>query len=204
MGLDERGRLMNQVAGILLVAATVFVVNLIPAFGPPTWAVLVFFELNHDMDMVPLVLGGAVAAAGGRFVLALMFQRLRGHTSARQRANLEAAGRVLSRNRKRSLAGLGLFALSPIPSAQLFEAAGLVGVALVPLTGAFFVGRLVSYSVYVGAAHAAADTSVGGLVLSAFASPWGVALQVALLAGLVGLTQIDWIHVQRPHEGKHQ
>lgn len=33
----------------LLVVATIFGVNLLPAFGPPTWAVLVFFRLNSDL-----------------------------------------------------------------------------------------------------------------------------------------------------------
>jgi hypothetical protein len=54
----------------LLVVGTIFGVNLLPAFGPPTWAVLVFFRLNSDLPAVPLVLVGALSAASGRFVLA--------------------------------------------------------------------------------------------------------------------------------------
>ena len=40
----------------LLVVATIFGVNLLPAFGPPTWAVLLFFRLDSDLPAVPLVL----------------------------------------------------------------------------------------------------------------------------------------------------
>ena len=40
-------------------------------------------------------------------------------------------------------------------SAQLFIAAGLLEVRLLPLTAAFFAGRLVSYSLYVGGASLA-------------------------------------------------
>jgi hypothetical protein len=87
------------------------------------------------------VLIGAAAAAAGRLVLALGFRRLRRHVSDRTRANLAAAGKVLTLDRKRSVAGLGLFALSLLPFAQLFEAAGLIGVALLPLTAAFFAAR---------------------------------------------------------------
>jgi uncharacterized membrane protein YdjX (TVP38/TMEM64 family) len=183
----------------LIVVAVVFGVNLLPAFGPPTWAVLVFYRLNVHLGVVPLVLIGAVAAAGGRLVLAVVSGWLRGHVSARQTANLAAAGKVLSRDRKRSFAGLALFALSPLPSAQLFEAAGLVGVALLPLTAAFFAGRLVSYALYVGGASAAAKTSTGKLVSSSFTSPWGIAIQVLLLLGLVGLTRIDWAGRHKRH-----
>ena len=181
-----------RVLSYLVVVGVVLGVNLLPAFGPPTWAVLVFFRLHDDLAIVPLVALGAIAAAGGRLLLALGTRRLREHIPAKQKNNLEAAGKVLRRDRKRSIAGLALFAISPVPSAQLFEAAGLMRVALVPLTAAFFAGRLVSYSLYVGGARAAESTSAGKLVKSSFTSPWGIALQVALLAALVGLTRVDW------------
>jgi uncharacterized membrane protein YdjX (TVP38/TMEM64 family) len=190
------GRLLDY----LVMFGVVFGVNLLPAFGPPTWALLVYFRLDQHLAVVPLVLLGAVAAAAGRVVLALAFRRLRSHISSRQTANLAAAGKVLTRDRKRSVAGLALFALSPVPSAQLFEAAGLIGVALRPLTAAFFAGRLVSYSLYVGGASAAAKTDAGRLVLSSFTSPWAVALEVLLLAGLVALTRIDWVALHTRHQ----
>lgn len=191
---------MSHPLAYLALLGVVFGVNLLPAFGPPTWAVLVFFRLTEHLAVVPLVLLGAIAAAAGRLLLALAFSRLKGRISAKQTANLTAAGRVLSRDRKRSVAGLGLFALSPVPSAQLFEAAGLIGVALVPLTAAFFVGRLVSYSLYVGGASAAAGTSAGHLVTSSFTSPWGIALQVVLLGAVFALTRVDWVARHHKHQ----
>jgi hypothetical protein len=48
----------------------VFDVNLLPAFGPPTWAVLVFFRLQSDLTAIPLVPIGALAAASGPLALA--------------------------------------------------------------------------------------------------------------------------------------
>ena len=39
---------------------TVLGVNLLPAFAPPTWAVLVFFRLQSGLNPVALVLEGAV------------------------------------------------------------------------------------------------------------------------------------------------
>ena len=46
-----------------MVAALVFVINLLPAFGPPTWSVLVYARLRWHLDPVALVLVGAGAAA---------------------------------------------------------------------------------------------------------------------------------------------
>jgi uncharacterized membrane protein YdjX (TVP38/TMEM64 family) len=182
---------MPTVSDWLLVLATIFGINLLPAFGPPTWAVLVFFRLNSDLPAVPLVLLGALAAASGRLVLAATTRRFRSRFSAERRENLEAAEEVLVGSRGKALAGLGLFALSPVPSAQLFVAAGLLTVPLVPLTAAFFVGRLVSYSIYVAAASAAKD-SLGSVLGDAFGSPLGIALQLVMLAGLVLLLRFDW------------
>ncbi|HET7508194.1 MAG TPA: hypothetical protein VFJ53_07525 [Solirubrobacterales bacterium] len=171
---------------LAIALAVVFAVNLLPAFGPPTWAVLVFFSLDFDLPAVPLVLGGALAAASGRFVLANGARRLRPRLSAARLARLDRAQAALGADRRRTAAGLGLFALSPVPSGQLFVAAGLMTVPLAPLTVAFFCGRLVSYSIYVGAASIA-EKSLGDIVLDALTSPLGMALQVAMLVGLAVL-----------------
>lgn len=163
--------------------AVVFAVNLLPAFGPPTWAVLVFFSLDFDLPAVPLIIGGALAAASGRYLLAHGARRLRPRFSPARLARLDSAEAALRHNRARSAAGLGLFALSPVPSGQLFVAAGLMTVPLLPLTAAFFAGRLVSYSIYVGVAHVA-ERSLGTLALDTLTSPLGMALQLAMLAAL--------------------
>lgn len=171
--------------------ALVFAINLLPAFGPPTGAVLVVLRLDSDIPAVPLVVGGALAAGSGRLLLALAARRLRGRLSPERREHIAAAQSALTDHRAKSLAGLGLFALSPIPSAQLFIAAGVMTVPLLPLTAAFFAGRLVSYSLYVGAAGAAKE-NVGDVVVDSLTSPLGIALQLLML-GLLGLLlKVDW------------
>lgn len=177
---------MSTLAQLALAIGVVFAINLLPAFGPPTWAVLVFFSLNFDLPAVPLVLGGAMAAALGRFLLAATTRRLRPRLSAARLEHLDRAQDAVSANRLRVAAGLGLFALSPLPSGQLFVAAGLMTVPLLPLTVAFFAGRLVSYSIYVAAATVA-ERNFGSVLLDALTSPLGVALQVAMLLGLAAL-----------------
>jgi hypothetical protein len=54
---------------LAIALGVVFLVNLLPAFGPPTWAVLVFFSIDYDLPAVPLVLGGALGGGGGRDTL---------------------------------------------------------------------------------------------------------------------------------------
>ena len=183
---------------LLIVTGVVFAVNLLPAFGPPTWAVLVVLKFNLDVSAVPLVLVGATAAAAGRFTLALGARACRGRLSAQRIANLDALREAAERNRTGSIAGLALFAVSPLPSAQLFIAAGITGVRLVPLTLAFFAGRLISYSLYVGAA-AATEKALGPVLVQTLTSPWAIAVQVVFLIGLVALVKIDWLKVLSRH-----
>lgn len=189
-----------MVVRYLVVVVAVFGINLMPAFGPPTWAVLVLFRLNWHLNPVALVLVGAVSAGAGRLALATATRMVRDRLPERYVGGLRAAGRYLTAHRGRTAAGLAVFAVSPVPSAQLFEAAGLLDVPLLPLTGAFFAGRLVSYSLYVGAAQVA-DRSFGTVFRSALTSPWGIALQVAMLVGVVLLARVDWTkHLPSPTE----
>lgn len=72
----------------VLAAAVVLAVNLLPAFGPPTWSVLVLFRLRSHLNPVALVIEGALAAGLGRFLLAEACRRLRGRLSDKHTANL--------------------------------------------------------------------------------------------------------------------
>jgi hypothetical protein len=108
-----------------------------------------------------------VAAAGlGRHLLANGARRLRSRLSERHRANLNHAQQRLVRRRSSPSVLLGLFVVSPLPSAQLSRAAGPLEFRIVPLTGAFMAGRLVTYSLYLGAATAADSNGVRRCVAS--------------------------------------
>lgn len=177
---------------LLTLFAIVFGINLLPAFGPPTWAVLVLYVLNTEVHPALLIPVAALAAASGRLLLALAFRLLGGRLPKKYRDNLDAARAAMEKNKRGAILALGLFALSPVPSAQLFEAAGLAGVRLLPFTLAFFLGRAVSYSIYVFTAAGLRATSLGDAFRDALTSPWGIALQVIMLMGLFLLARIDW------------
>ncbi|MEA3047948.1 MAG: hypothetical protein QOJ53_2280 [Sphingomonadales bacterium] len=183
---------MTDPTPYLILFAIVLGVNLMPAFGPPTWSVIVLYGLSSGLALVPLVLSAALAAAIGRFLLACAFRLLAARIPGRTKRNLEAARKALARNRRNAILGLGLFALSPVPSAQLFEAAGLARMPLLGFTAAFFLGRTISYSIYAATAKGIAGSSLGDSFRHALTSPWGIALQLLMLALLVAFTQIDW------------
>ena len=174
-----------------MVAALVLVINLLPAFGPPTWSVLVYARLRWHLDPVALVVVGAGAATLGRHVLASGARRLRGHFSARYRTNLANLADRL-RGRTASVWSLAvLFVVSPLPSAQLFVAAGLLDLRLRLLAASFFAGRLVTYSLYVTTA-VVVDRRLGDILTNVWGQPWWIALQLVLVAALSLLPLLPW------------
>lgn len=175
----------------LLLVGVVFGLNLLPALGPPTWTVLVLFRLHEHLPAAWLVILGALAAGAGRLCLAAGTRRIRRRLPAKRVASLRVAGEYLTGHRGRAAVGLGIFALSPLPSAQLFEAAGILGIRLMPVTAAFFAGRLVSYSIYIAVAGAA-QASFGDQLTKSLTSWPGIALQAAMLIALVLLARVDW------------
>ena len=171
--------------------AAVLGINLLPAFGPPTWTVIVFSRLHWHLNPVALVIIAALAAATGRFLLALTARHFNDRLPERLRGNLAAARTLLLGRKGGGLAIGAIFVCSPLPSAQLFVAAGLLELNLAPLVTAFFVGRLLSYSLYASAATFA-DAHVSGGIAHLIGSPLAIALQIFLIVGVCALPFINW------------
>lgn len=177
---------------IISLAGIVLFFNLVPAFAPPTWAVLVLFSLNTDLHPIVIVAVGAIFAGTGRYLLAKTTGLFRNKISHKALENLSAAEQILSHNNSRKFLTIGLFVISPLPSAQLFEAAGLMGVRLIPLTLAFFAGRIVTYNFYVFGASELKAHGIGELITKEFTSAWAIFLQIAMITCLILLTRINW------------
>jgi membrane protein YqaA with SNARE-associated domain len=175
----------------LILVATIFGINLLPAFGPPTSAVLVFTRLHWHLNPVALVLLGGIAAMSGRYLLAVGASHFKHRLPARLTENLEGAKDRLTNRKHGVLALTILFGISPLPSAQLFIAAGLLDLPLLALTFAFFVGRIISYSIYVGAATLA-EQQFGSVIDNFFGSPLAIAIQIVFLVAVIALPFINW------------
>jgi len=185
-----------RVTTYLLLALIVFGVSLIPMFGPPVWSVLVLAKFRWDLNPVLLVLIGATVSAFGRYAIARGTSKLQRYIPKRAQDNLEMAHALLQGHRKGIFALLAVFVISPLPSGQLFIAAGLLRMQLWFVTTAYFFGRIVSYSLYVGAATFA-EYSAGDILNKMWGEPWVIALQVVLAVGIVALPFIPWEHAVR-------
>lgn len=175
-----------------VLAGLVFGINLLPAFAPPTWAILAFYKLNTNLDTVAIIAIGVVTAASGRYILARVTRLFRYKLKKQYVENLESARSRLSRGSRGWILYFLFFVISPLPSAQVFEAAGLMNVQLFPITIAFAFGRSISYSVSVFSASTLKEHAMSKLVLDTIKSPWGIALQLACIVGIYFLLKVDW------------
>ena len=177
----------------LALVAAILIANAVPAFAPPTWTILIFFLINYDLNPIALVILGVTSATAGRGFLAWYFRKFAHLVPTRFSKNMEFAGRYFQKDSGKKYAILALFLLSPISSAQLFEAAGFMKtVALKPLLAAFAIGRTVSYSTYVSGAAVLAASNFGDVIIHELRSPLAIATQIAMIIGLVALGSVDW------------
>lgn len=187
----------------LAAVAAIILLNALPAFAPPTWMALVFFLINYDANPVALVILGVLSATTGRAILAWYFRKFAHLVPTKFSRNMEYAGKYLESRPDRRYAVLALFLISPISSAQLFEAAGMMKtIKLKPLLTAFAIGRTFSYSTYVSGAAALAATSFGEVLVAEIKSPLAIAIQILMIAGFIGLGLIDWKSKLRRHHIK--
>jgi membrane protein YqaA with SNARE-associated domain len=137
-------------AKYFLLALIVFGVNVVPAFMPATWSLLAFFYLRYHLLFAPTIIIGAACATLGRIVLyALSKDFLQPHIPKKSRENLLVLGNYLNKNQKLAVSFVLGYAFLPIPSNQVFIAAGLADVNITLIAFSFFIGRLISYSFWV-------------------------------------------------------
>lgn len=182
----------------LFLAFVIFGFNLLPAFAPPTWTALVFFNFRYDLNPILLIFVGIIAAVAGRAGLFELFRNFRKVLPAGYLANMAKLGHYLEESKSRFFGLLALFFVSPLSSAQLFEAAALMNrMRLKPLLVAFATGRLFSYSFYVFGSSQLKSTSIGQIIEDQITSSVAILIQVLTILGVVALGNIDWHKVKK-------
>lgn len=169
--------------------------NAVPAFMPPTWAMLAYFHLYHSLPVVPLAVVGALGSTAGRALLALGSRAVGDRfVPASAQENIAFLVETLQERPKLAVSTLALFALGPFPSNQLFIAAGLARAPLAPILLIFCITRGISYAIWVSAANVA-DRSLRDLLGPRIAG-WEVLLVQAIGFGLILLSlRVNWRRV---------
>jgi membrane protein YqaA with SNARE-associated domain len=180
----------------LVLFLVVLLLNIIPAFAPPTWMVFSFlgFRLPTHMDW-SFALVGAVAATMGRSLLGKLSRII-----IRNRWLSDAAKQSINSLKpeleKRPNLTFGLFlfyAFTPLPSNYLFIAYGLTTMPLIRLVAPFFIGRFVSYYFWtMSAAAVSRKLELEETDAMAYFSVYFVLTQFALLGVVYVFMRVDW------------
>jgi membrane protein DedA with SNARE-associated domain len=183
---------MDRLDVWLLVWILAVTLNVVPAFMPPTWALLTYFRIEYGFEVVPLALVGAFGSTTGRALLALLSRTFgERFVPARWRANIMALAEALQKSPALGLSTILLYTLGPAPSNQLFIAVGLADAPLAPVLVIFAIMRFFSYLIWVSVATAAAG-SLREVLSPRLGNEFAVVVQIVGFALLILIMQIDW------------
>lgn len=173
------------------VFAVVLVINIVPAFMPPTWRVLslVYQIMPAKFAPVTLALVGCVSSTLGRAVL--MYAGIAGREvmSDRRKGSMDNL-----RHRIESMKGGGFIlsfvvALSPLPSNAYFLAIGMMKYGTAQVYAGFAAGRFISYLVLIEL-FTVAERSFSALFAAQLFSV--SILDIVGFAATIVFTVIDW------------
>ena len=180
----------------LILFLVVFVLNIIPAFAPPTWMVFSFLGFQFPSHMSwSFALVGAVAAAMGRSLLGKLSHTIvRNHwLSEAARKNVDSFKTELEKRPKLTFGLFLFYAFTPLPSNYLFIAYGLTTMPLPRIAIPFLIGRFVSYTVWTRSGAAVSQKlELEGTDAIRFASVYFILTQLAFLAVVYVFTRVDW------------
>lgn len=180
----------------LILFLAVFLLNIIPAFAPPTWMVFSFLGFqfpSHTGWTFALV--GAVAATMGRTLLGkLSHVIVRNHwLSEASRRNFDSLKVELEKRPKLTFGLFLFYAFTPLPSNYLFIAYGLTAMPLIRLAAPFLIGRFVSYTLWtMGGAAVSQRLELEGTDAIRYASIYFIAIQLMFLTVVYASTRVDW------------
>jgi membrane protein YqaA with SNARE-associated domain len=169
----------------------VILVNVLPAFAPPTWSLLVFFLVRYNLSITTIVAIGVLGATLGRFLLSCYINWFSQQVfNKKQEANLRYLGKRIGKTPKSNIIFTFIYALTPLSSTALFVAAGIARVRIQYVLLGFFFGRVISYTLLA--------LSTEALVVNVNELFKGVITWQSVLSSLLGLAIlllfifIDW------------
>ena len=183
-----------------LVFLIAFGFNILPVFTPPTWTVLAFFHIRWHLNLWILAVGGAAAAAGGRFVLAKAASGLVRYFPKKYAENVEYLRGYLKK-KEAAATGFAFFyaAVLPVSSSQFFVAVGLARLNLAFILPAFFVGRVISYAI-LGYSAGFVAARLDKLFAKYYGNALVIVLEVLSILVLWVLVKIDWRTLVEKHK----
>lgn len=183
---------MDSVQIYLLLAFLILMMNIIPAFMPPTWTVLAFFYTVFHLYLLPTVVIGAVCATAGRVILANLARHVfRDYIPKSLLTNYQYLGDYFKKYQKFSIPIMLTYAFFPVSSNDVYIIAGLSKINLKVMAISFLIGRLFSYSVWVTASYHL-SSQLGALFTSHLTRTNTIIFEILGIVFIVLVGKIKW------------
>ena len=180
----------------------VFVINIVPALAPPTWAVLSTFNIAAPQNILVLILIGVTASTCGRFGLAKISGFItKEFASGKKKQEFDAIEKRLEGKGFRKFVFTFVYSLSPLPSNALFIAFGATNTRLREVLAGFFIGRFISYLLLVFTTEKIFSSLES--TLAGNASLWTIMIEIIGVIAIVMFFVVDWnkfIQLDSPKE----
>jgi membrane protein DedA with SNARE-associated domain len=176
----------------MLLGLLIMLMNIFPAFMPPTWTVLAFFYAAFDLRLVPIVIIGAVCATLGRIILANLARYVfKDYIPKSWLTNYHYLGSYFKKYQKFSIPIMLTYAFFPVSSNDVYIIAGLSDINLRVLAVSFFIGRLFSYTVWVSASYHFSK-QLGSLFTHHLTSTNTIIFEIIGIFIIVAVGKIKW------------
>lgn len=178
--------------GYIVLAIVIFSMNVWPALMPPTWIVLAYVYLHYHLLLVPTIIIGAVFATLGRVALYYLAKHhLHYFFTKKSKKNLNSLSSYLNARKNITIPFLITYAFIPIPSNQIYIAAGIGGLDIKVMALSFFVGRLISYTFWILTTRAVSD-NLQGIFSHHLSKTGSILVDIGGFILLYGLSMLDW------------
>jgi hypothetical protein len=171
--------------------ALIFVINMVPAFMPSSWMVMAFFYIQFDLPLLVLTVGGAIVSGFGRLVLAKGSTFVKRRFMRSKAADLDELGMFLEERRGWLAPTVFAYALTPLPTNNLFVAAGLAEVRLSLVLIGFWAARIPADTFFVWTTDRVFE-NLGEVFEGAFGSWLAVGLQLLGVTSILLLYALPW------------
>jgi len=133
---------VDNVGWFLIAMVVVFLINLSPGFMPSTWMVLAFFYIKFGLPLIPLALCGAIVSGFGRYFLARGSGWVTRTFFKRKEEELRTLGEYLEHKKGLVSGFVFAYSLLPLPTNNLFLAAGMTRINMAWVLAGFWLARL--------------------------------------------------------------
>ena len=134
----------------LLVFGSAMVVDIIPLPLPPAFVIMIFLQIEFNLNVWIVIIVGVAGSILGRYILTLYIPKIAGKIfNPQKNEDVQFLGKKLKEKGWKSHLMIFTYSLLPLPTTPLFIAGGMAKMKPYLIIPAFFAGKFISDTISV-------------------------------------------------------